>query len=137
MIENYILNVLMGLGQMNELGILNGRICKYCMAITDFVDSAEVYSRSYGMIYLCRPCNAYVGVHKNSNKAKGSVANHWCRELRKAAHQLFDDKWKSGAMTRTQAYKWLSGKLNIPLNECHIGMFEPDKCREVIELCKN
>lgn len=33
--------------------------CPYCDRLAEFVDSAEVYhGQSYGMIYLCRRCDA-------------------------------------------------------------------------------
>jgi hypothetical protein len=40
------------------------------------------------MIYLCVPCDAYVGTHKNSkdHKPLGFLANRGLREARKAAH---------------------------------------------------
>ena len=35
--------------------ILRGKKCAYCGAKTSFIDSKEVYDRSYGMIYACLP----------------------------------------------------------------------------------
>ena len=39
-------------------------------------------------------------------------------------------------MSRKEAYKWLSDMLKIPLDECHIGMFDIKMCQRVIHLCK-
>ena len=47
-------------------GILSGKICPYCGNRTEYVDSSVIYGRSYGMIYLCWDCMAYVGVHKGT-----------------------------------------------------------------------
>ena len=50
---------------------MKGRIviCDYCGTPADFVDSSVVYhGHSFGMIYLCPRCGAYVGVHKGSGK---------------------------------------------------------------------
>jgi hypothetical protein len=55
--------------------ILSGKICPYCKAKTSFVDSSLIYNKSYGMIYICFECDAYVGCHKGTDKAKGSLAN--------------------------------------------------------------
>lgn len=41
--------------------------------------------------HLCPTCHAYVGCHKGSLNAKGSVAGRNLRELRKSAHRLFDE----------------------------------------------
>lgn len=51
---------------MNE--IITGKVCPYCGKPTEYVDSSVIYGRSYGMIYLCRDCRAYVGVHKVQTK---------------------------------------------------------------------
>lgn len=51
-------------------------ICPYCGRVAKYVDSSVIYyGHSYGMAYLCRPCNAYVGVHHGTDRPKGSLAN--------------------------------------------------------------
>lgn len=80
--------------------ILNGKKCPYCDGMPVYVDSSLVYGRSYGMIYLCHPCNAWVGVHKGTNKPLGRLANAELREAKKAAHEAFDKIWKSGSSSR-------------------------------------
>lgn len=66
--------------------IFTGKICPYCGKPTEFVDSSVIYGRSYGMIYLCRDCRAYVGVHKGTNQALGRLANAELRDAKKEAH---------------------------------------------------
>src|SRR3990172_3378996 len=86
-------------------------ICPYCNEEALLIDSKDYYSNgvSYGMMYFCRPCNAYVGCHKNSKEHKplGILANRELRELRKEAHKLFDPLWQSKKMARKKAYKIL------------------------------
>ncbi len=88
------------------------------------------------MIYICRKCDAYCGVHKGTDIALGRIANRELRELKKQAHSFFDIIWKNGVMGRSEAYRWLSGVLEIPFKECHIGMFNEDQCRSAIMECK-
>lgn len=107
-------------------------ICQYCGKQAEYVDSAEVYATSYGMIYICKPCNAYVGVHKDTDKPKGTLANKELRELRKTCHALFDPLWKSGKVKRKDAYLRMSQFIDIPENEAHIGMFDNEKCLKLI-----
>ena len=113
--------------------------CPYCQAPAEIRDSAIVYNgRSYGPIWLCSNyprCDAYVGTHPGTEKPLGRLANPELREWKKRAHSMFDPIWKNGSMKRPQAYKWLSDKMGIPRDECHIGMFDIDQCREVVELC--
>lgn len=116
--------------------ILEGKLCPYCGRATEFIDSSQIYGKNYGMIYICRECNAYVGVHEGTVNAKGRLANSELRKLKKEAHEYFDKIWKQGSMKRFQAYNWLSSQLNIPIEYTHIGMFSDDTCRKVIRICK-
>ena len=127
-------------------------LCPYCGNEAVLTDSAEVYGRSYGPIWICRPCDAYVGVHQRDglNRPLGRLANKELREWRKKAHAAFDPRWKrrmsnwkgvtkggkKHASPRTKAYRWLSEQLGIPFKECHIGEFDVDLCQKVVEVCR-
>ena len=112
--------------------------CNYCGKPAHYVDSAIVYNgRSYGMIYFCPDCDAYVGVHKGTDRPKGSLANSELRGWRRGAHEAFDQLWRGNRhVTRKKAYKWLSKQMRLPEDLTHIGMFDVDQCKEVIRLCK-
>ena len=112
--------------------------CDYCGRRAEFMDSAAVYNdHSYGMIYMCRPCDAYVGVHKGSKQPLGRLANSQLRCWKKAAHAAFDPLWKSGRKTRSQAYSWLAQKMGLPQALTHIGMFDVEQCKKVVNIMKN
>jgi len=119
-----------------QKNILEGKICQYCLNKTEFVDSVCIYGVSYGMIYLCRQCNAYCGVHKGTNKSLGRVANKELRLLKQEAHKYFDQLWQNGHLKRKNAYAKLADFLKIPTDYCHIGMFSPDGCKLTIEFSK-
>jgi len=107
--------------------------CPYCNNKAVLVDSKIVYARSYGNIWYCEPCKAWVGVHKNSNnKPLGRLANAELREWRKKAHRAFDPLWKTGKYKRNEAYKMMTSKLNISVKDCHIGMFDIEMCKRLI-----
>lgn len=74
--------------------------CDYCGRETEYVDSKVIYGKSYGKIYLCRNCMAYVGVHKGTDKPLGRLANAELRNWKKAAHAVFDPLWKYGLLSR-------------------------------------
>ncbi len=118
--------------------IMEGRICPYCMNQTQYVDSSVVYGRSYGMIYLCKPCDAYVGVHKGTNEALGRLADKDLRFWKKEAHKYFDALWrrKKSKGARSRGYAWLAKQLKISPELCHIGMFDIKTCQEAVNLCK-
>jgi zinc-finger-containing domain len=122
-------------------------ICHYCGNPAELVDSEAVYpsGADYGPLWLCRPCGAYVGTHKNSkdHKPLGRLANAELRGMRKAAHRAFDPLWRSkmerDKMTknaaRAAAYRWLADQLELDKRACHIGDFDLDQCRKVVEVC--
>ena len=122
---------------------ISGEICSYCNKQTQFVDSSIIYNKSYGMIYYCKKCDAYVGVHKHNNKALGRVANKELRDHKIKTHYYFDALWKKAIQNgrsqheaRSSAYKWLSKELGIPKKYCHIGMFNIKLCEITVQLCK-
>ena len=119
-----------------QLLILEGKICPYCGKETEFVDSSIIYGKSYGMIYLCKPCDAYCGVHKGTNKSLGRLANRQLRQAKKEAHKYFDKIWNLKLMKRHKAYKWLSEKLKIDPKYTHIGMFSEKTCKDVVYYSK-
>lgn len=106
--------------------------CPYCGAPAVYIDSAEIYNgKSYGMIYLCRPCRAFVGVHAGTNIPKGPLANERLRNARKRAHAAFDRIWQQGIMPRSEAYRQASDALMI--ENLHIGGLDESGCAAVIE----
>ena len=132
----------------NQESINSGHICPYCGAKTEYIDSSFIYGRSYGMIYICKPCDAYVGVHNNTDISLGRLANKELRRAKKIAHFHFDKiaktslintiwpKYFKSISNRKKAYLWLSKQLGIPEDICHIGMFDIEQCNEVIRLCR-
>ncbi len=120
-------------------------LCDYCQQSAELVDSVVVYGRSYGMIWLCRPCDAYVGVHKNSPRHAplGRLANAELRYWKRRAHAAFDPLWQrkmardrvSKSEARKLAYHWLAEQLGLSVQQCHIGMFDVATCQRVMEIC--
>lgn len=112
-------------------------LCDYCGKPAEYVDSAVVYhGHSFGMIYLCRSCDAYVGVHAGTDRPKGRLANAELRLWKRRAHASFDPIWQSGRIPRrNDAYGWLAKQMGIPRAKTHIGMFDIPQCKQVIEIC--
>ena len=119
-------------------------ICRYCGGVIKLVPARSIYGASTERlsmegeyIYQCQNCNARVGCHKGTARPLGNVANEVLRLKRMEAHRVFDALWKSGRMTRTEAYRWLAAQLHLPEGRAHIGGFEMDQCQNVIELCRS
>lgn len=121
--------------------VLRGEQCPYCGGVPMLTDSKAIYGKSYGMIYLCEPCNAYVGCHKGGKgtTALGRLANKELRSWKMAAHREFDSLWKMSKRKyrRQKAYQWLAGELKIDSHFAHIGMFNVEQCKETVAACRN
>ncbi len=111
-------------------------MCDYCGRQARFIDSSFIYGRSYGMIYYCPDCKAWVGVHKGTDIPLGRLADAKLRKAKMAAHAAFDVIWRHRRTTRKSAYKWLSEQMGLPVEKTHIGMFDIAQCEQVIALCK-
>jgi len=115
-------------------------VCNYCGKDAPLVSGKQVYPHRPDLyakkFYRCMPCDAMVGCHPGTTKPLGRLANDELRKAKMAAHAAFDPLWKNRLWKRKQAYAWLALKLNIHARDCHIGMFDVDMCRRVIEVCK-
>lgn len=115
-------------------------ICQYCNKEAKLVTGKRIYPKRPDLFnknyYLCEPCFAYVGCHDGSDRPKGPLANNSLRALRRDVHFYFDKTWKTSVTSRSSAYKWLSEKLKIKPEQCHIGMFDERLCEKTINLVR-
>jgi len=112
--------------------------CPYCGNAAVLMDSAAVYhGRSYGLIYACLPCGAWVGVHKGTKIPKGRLADKALRDARMKTHAAFDKLWIEGCFRdcRGGAYRWLQEAMGLSAAECHIGEFDVGQCARAVVLC--
>lgn len=108
-------------------------VCPYCKKEAKWCENKEVYGKNYGksyMCYYCKPCDAYVGCHKNTMKPLGTMANRELREWRKKAHAAIDPWWKNGTMTRQGVYTALKNYFG---KEIHIGECNIDMCKTIVK----
>lgn len=114
--------------------------CPYCDREPLLVKGDVIYPKRQDLVnnlyWLCKPCDAYVGCHGDSSRPMGRLANAELRQAKVKAHKVFDPLWKSGRMTRRQAYAWLATRLDIPRDQTHIGMFDVETCLKVVQIMK-
>jgi len=110
----------------------------------ELVDSKVVYRQSYGMIWICNPCQAWVGTHKDSkdHKPLGTLANAELRKARQLAHEALDPHWldlvergTTRSKARKKVYQRLADELGIDVKSCHIAQFDDRRCRSVVTIC--
>ncbi|MGL4226803.1 MAG: zinc-finger-containing protein [Rickettsia sp.] len=103
-------------------------------------DGKEIYPHRkdlyHKIFYKSDSCNCYGGTHANGLPL-GIPCSVETRKARIMAHTVFDALWKSGKISRSQAYKRLSKDLEIEPKDCHIGMFDKDRCLKVLKILNN
>lgn len=127
-------------------------ICSYCVHPAQFcASSAHLYGgRDFGPVWHCAPCRAWVGCHKGTTKPLGRLADSELRHWKMEVHRLFDPIWQrrlarkraldpkyTKAHARGGRYKALALAMGIPQEECHVGMFDIDRCRQAIAIIKS
>jgi hypothetical protein len=113
--------------------------CQYCGEEAVLCNGLEVYPKRPDLkglsFWVCHPCKARVGTHKGTTKPLGRLANTQLRFWKIQAHNAFDPKWRGGVLSRREAYAWLAAELDLNPSSCHIGMFDVDTCKRVVEVC--
>jgi hypothetical protein len=120
------------------------RTCREPAALIRFPQSGYPYGRDYGPIWICIPCQAWVGCHPGTTTPLGGLANAELRSWKMKAHAAFDPLWQakikrdgcSKSHARKAGYRWLSEQMRIPFEKTHIGYMSVDECRRVVEICE-
>lgn len=114
------------------------RVCPHCDSEVRLANNGIIYGREYGdwpYAYLCVSCDAYVGLHPNTDLPLGTLATPEMREARKKGKAVFL-KLKSRFANRSAQYEWLAAMMGIPMAQCHWGMFSIEQAREAEAICK-
>lgn len=124
-------------------------VCNYCNTMSELVDGLAIYPHREDLrvkrFYRCEPCGAWVGCHPGTLVPLGDLANAALRAVRQQAHAAFDPLWKAKMMrdlitqreARGAAYLWLAAEMEIPLDDCHIGMLSIEQCHRVVDICQS
>ncbi|WP_369675649.1 zinc-finger-containing protein [Klebsiella pneumoniae] len=115
-------------------------ICHLCDSRIKIATHEEVYGRNYSdwpYMYLCEGCGAYVGLHPFTAIPLGTLADKRTREARKLCKEPFERIWRTGVMSRSEAYEWLASKMGIPQQECHFGWFTAEQCNLAMAHCND
>ena len=122
-------------------------LCDYCGEKAGLINSSKIYGTDYGMIWICKPCDAYAGVNKSRRDYKplGRLANKELRSAKKIAYDSFirlcDIKMVKDGCSKKEAkqagYKWLASVLDIESNNCQFPKFNIDICKRVEFICNN
>ncbi len=117
-------------------------VCNLCGGEVIYCSNARIYGKEYGsgFCYLCQSCGAFVGTHKpRPREAMGLLADEPMRKGKKLCHQYFDHMWtkqKNLRRARGQAYRWLAGRMGVPIEDCHFGHFDIHQLRQAYRILR-
>lgn len=114
------------------------KICPFCGGNVRYTSNAEIYGKEYGngKCYLCKKCEAYTGVHNNTDIALGVLANKEMRQLKIKCHDIFDKLWVNSKQ-RNAMYRKLAFLMNIDKKHCHFGHFDINELNQALEILKS
>lgn len=113
--------------------------CRYCGGPVRLINHSEIYGREYSewpYLYDCRTCDAYVGLHPQTDLPLGTMADAELRSARKTNKAKFISLMKNRGWDRDKAYSWLALEMGICKGACHWGWFDSDQCVRAGELCE-
>lgn len=126
-------------------------VCPTCTKAARLTDGREVYPHRPDLhgkpIWKCDGCSGYVGCHPGTTEPLGTPANAELRKAREHVHALLDPIWQQAdqfyadmktdrdrklvrRLARVRVYEFLTHSLGITADECHVGMFEIERCRK-------
>ena len=123
--------------------------CSSCGAVAKLCTGREVYANAgmfaSALFWKCPACtDSHCGCQPHSDLPLGTPGDARTRAARQAAHLIFDPMWKSRAglplpplvvsARRSAAYVWLAAAMGIPVEECHIGLFDYNRCRQAMSV---
>lgn len=117
--------------------------CPYCGSIAILKSDAYIYGpqKCRGeKVYVCSHypiCDSYVSVHKGTTTPRGTLANKKLRKKRVEAHLVFDQLWKRGIFTRSEAYQWMADSFSLTSEQAHIGLFGEYMCDQLIQMANS
>ena len=106
----------------------------------------DLYAKRF---WRCEPCDAYVGCHPGSTRPLGNPAGPELRRARMRAHSALDPLWQHAEhhypnllnrkikairrIARSRVYRWISLRLGIPEEQCHIGQSDVATCEAIVQ----
>jgi hypothetical protein len=104
-----------------------------------YPDRRDLHGRT---MYLCHPCEAYVGCHPGTDRALGYPAGKETRGARMYVHKVLDPLWREQIVERKgrargNVYLYLANRMGLHPDHCHTAMFTIEQCRHAYRILKN
>ena len=109
--------------------------CPHCDGTDiEICKNSRIYrGKTYGewpWIVLCNGCWAYVGLHPFTGIPLGTLADRATRDARMQSKKQFIAWQEQHNLSRNDAYRLLSQRMRIPLEQCHFAWFSVEQCNQ-------
>lgn len=116
--------------------------CHCCGGPVKLTNNRDVYNgQSFGdwpYVYRCAQCQAYVGLHPDTDLPLGIMADRQTIQARKEAKTVFQRVvLVRHSRDRNAGYAWLARALGIPTSVCHFGMFDHARALAARDVCRS
>ncbi|MGB3432418.1 zinc-finger-containing protein [Achromobacter sp.] len=117
------------------------KACHCCNGPVKLTNNREIYNgHSFGdwpYVYRCTQCQAYVGLHPDTDLPLGLMAGRATVSARKEAKGVFQRLTRERfGNDRNAAYAWLAKTLGIAPSICHFGMFGQEQAERAGQVCR-
>ncbi len=115
--------------------------CHCCSGPVKLTNNRDIYNgHSFGdwpYVYRCTQCQAYVGLHPDTDLPLGLMAGRATVSARKDAKGVFQRLTRERfGNDRNAAYAWLAKALGIAPSICHFGMFGQEQAERAGQVCR-
>ena len=111
--------------------------CPYCGKPAELVDSKAVYGVSYGNLWLCRACDAYVSAKTGTDEPTGRLAKRDLRQLRKMAKSMIDEFARGARLSRAELRDWIAARAGVPGHHGYLSWLSEEQVGRVIWACRD
>lgn len=118
------------------------KACHCCGGPVKLTNNRDVYNgHSFGdwpYVYRCTQCQAYIGLHPDTDLPLGVMAGRATVMARKEAKNAFLRLTGSRFhYDRSAAYAWLAKEMGISPTVCHFGMFDEQEAKRAGQVCRD
>ncbi|MBZ0073649.1 zinc-finger-containing protein [Bordetella hinzii] len=115
--------------------------CHCCGGPVRLTNNSDIYNgHSFGdwpFVYRCTQCQAYIGLHPDTDLPLGIMAGRATISARKAAKSVFLQlQTRRFGSDRGAAYAWLAHALGIAKTICHFAMFSEEQANRAAQVCR-
>lgn len=116
--------------------------CHCCGGPVKLTNNRDIYSgQSFGAwpyVYRCLQCQAYIGLHPDTDLPLGVMADRQTIQARRLAKRYFQRLVLiRHHRDRSAGYAWLARALGISPSVCHFGMFDRARALAARDVCQH